>query len=156
MLSLHPWWRGPGGLRGITSSSPSLMQLPEQRRRHVSCKNTKAASALFLMQNVLSVHMKGENPLKWKIGEMCTAAANSLALHKKVKTACQFQSYLFNLHKSQSVRTTCLRFKSFTSVFLGQRRFGELRRFMRRFLDINTDQERIRHQHPYALSVLPI
>lgn len=71
--------------------------------------------------------------LKWKIGEMWAAAVNSLALHQEKKKKwkqlvrfCQFQSHLFNLYKSQSVKMTCCGIRVFVSVFLGRRRSGEL------------------------------
>lgn len=112
MLSLHPWRRGPGGctvspapvhhpdaaalcLRDINRTTSDLVQdeWKKDRKTDTSPVRTQQQLQRFLMQNVLSVHMKAEKLLKWKIGEMCTAAANGLALHKtKVETACRVLS----------------------------------------------------------------
>lgn len=65
---------------------------------------------------------------------------------------CQFQSHLFILHKSQSVKTACCGLRVLRLYLLAR---GNLRGLgaAKRLLDITTDQETVRHQHVYGLSV---
>lgn len=176
MLSLRPWRRGSGGctvspalvhrpdaaalrLRDINRTASDLVQdvwKKGQKNGHISCRNTTAASAPFDAKCVKCSHESGEvaEVKNWRNVHSCCKQPSS-ALKKKWKQPvgyCQFQSHLFILHKSQSVKTTCCGLRVLRLYSLAK---GNLRDLgaVRRFLDVTTDQETVWQQHLYGLSV---